>query len=374
MTPLAPVHPSQSRFLPALTGLRAIAAALVLMLHAEQSIPVEFSPFMSGLSRGYLGVDLFFILSGFIITHVYFTSLTNPSRRTLIIFYWHRIIRLYPVHLAILVALILIVSLAKLLHVELHDAPAWSIDRLVQQLALIHAWITTSALGWNVVSWSISAEFFAYLLFPLIAVSLAHACKPAYLIVLAAAALIIGAIVFQRFNWPVVQSWQGLPALTRVSTEFLCGSGLCRFWALGGGKVIARFADAFGWIAIVGYVVGASIDLPDFALIALLATLILCAAASTRSLAKALTIQPIVWLGEISYSIYMVHFVVLRAVGRLLEHIGFSKQNAALQFTEYGAACALVICCAAILYFAIERPSRLRLRDAMGKLNARLDN
>jgi peptidoglycan/LPS O-acetylase OafA/YrhL len=367
MIPLTPVQPSQSTFLPALTGLRAFAALLVLMLHAEQSIPAKWPLFMTALSRGYLGVDLFFVLSGFIITHVYFTSLRTPARRTLIIFYWHRMIRLYPVHLAVLGALIVMVGLAKLLHVQLHETQAWTADRLLQQLALIHAWLDKTTLGWNVVSWSISAELFAYLLFPLIAISLAQASKLTHLIAVATAALFIAAIVFQYFNWSVALSWQGPPALTRVSTEFLCGSALCRFWALGGRKLITSFADAFGWLALVGYGIGASIGLPDFVLIALLAMLVLCAAASNRSLAKALTTRSVIWLGEISYSIYMVHFVVLRAYGRLLENFWLT-QNTALQFVEYLTACALPICCAAILYFAVERPSRLRLRDVMGKI------
>ena len=68
-----------SRYVPSLTGIRALAALLVLGLHTEQNVPAGVTAIAPFLARGYLGVDLFFVLSGFIITHVYLSSLAEPT-------------------------------------------------------------------------------------------------------------------------------------------------------------------------------------------------------------------------------------------------------------------------------------------------------
>ena len=91
--------------LPALTGVRAFAAFLVLALHADQNFPQRLSD-NSLVQRGYLGVDLFFILSGFIIAHVYIFDLVPVRARPLRVFFWHRFIRLFPAHATVLLALL----------------------------------------------------------------------------------------------------------------------------------------------------------------------------------------------------------------------------------------------------------------------------
>jgi len=106
-------HPSNAaQYVPALTGIRALAALLVLGMHTEQNVPAGLDSLLPFFARGYLGVDFFFVLSGFIITHVYFASLASPSRSAMQIFLWHRFIRLYPVHITVLAGLVAIVFLA----------------------------------------------------------------------------------------------------------------------------------------------------------------------------------------------------------------------------------------------------------------------
>src|SRR5664279_5641213 len=119
-------YPSNvSRYVPALTGIRALAALLVLGLHTEQNLPFGLDAIMPFFARGYLGVDFFFLLSGFIITHVYLANLACPDRIAVRVFFWHRFIRIYPVHLTILAGLVSIVSLASFFGIALNNPADW---------------------------------------------------------------------------------------------------------------------------------------------------------------------------------------------------------------------------------------------------------
>src|SRR5438128_11169667 len=98
---MRPQYPSNAaQYVPALTGIRALAALLVLGMHTEQNVPAGLNSVLPFFARGYLVVDFFFILSGFIITHVYFATIASPIRSALQFFFWLRFIWLYLVHIA----------------------------------------------------------------------------------------------------------------------------------------------------------------------------------------------------------------------------------------------------------------------------------
>src|SRR5215467_10665260 len=113
------------KYVPALTGVRALAALLVLGMHTEQNVPSGLDAVLPFFARGYLGVDFFFVLSGFIITHVYFASLASPSRGAVQIFLWHRFIQLYPVHITVLAGLVAIVFLAHAAGFTFNNPQEW---------------------------------------------------------------------------------------------------------------------------------------------------------------------------------------------------------------------------------------------------------
>jgi len=182
--------------------------------------------------------------------------------------------------------------------------------------------------------------------------------------VLAAAALAGTAAIFAIAGWRL-NTWDGAPALTRVFGEFLCGAALCRAIALGGGRK-RQSGDILGTGAFLAFLFGASTGLEDFALVALLALTIFGAATSDGLLARILGSRPLVWLGEISYSVYMVHFPVLIVIRRLWERLGFADWGFATQAVVFRATIALVIALAAMLFYLVERPARSRLRDQMG--------
>jgi peptidoglycan/LPS O-acetylase OafA/YrhL len=439
------------QYVPALTGIRALAALLVLALHADQNVPAGASAALPFISRGYLGVDFFFVLSGFIITHVYFSSLAQPNGNAIRIFLWHRFIRLYPVHVTVLAALVALIYLALAHDIPLNNPEEWRAADLPWQLTLLHAWGVTPRPGWNVPSWSISAEWFAYLLFPPLALALSAVRERLTVLLIAVAALAGTAALFATASWGL-NSWTGLPALSRVFGEFLCGAALCRALALGaasasllhgpltrpslcsghplpqGERVMERAArlwgksaagvgtrdrqpagyplplrervpsrgsgeagegdvqlvdqikpalapqtanargDVAGAAAFALFLIGACIGLHDFGLVALLALTILGAATAQTFLARALGSAPLVWLGEISYSIYMVHFPALLVIGRFWKALGFLQWGAFGKAAAFSATLILVVALAGMLFHLVERPARTRLRDQMGRL------
>jgi peptidoglycan/LPS O-acetylase OafA/YrhL len=351
---------------PPLTGIRALAALLVLGLHADQNVPTGALSVFPFLGRGYLGVDFFFVLSGYIITHVYLASLAEPSRNAIQIFLWHRFIRLYPVHVTVLTALVALICLVRAAGIPLNNPQEWRMSEIPWQLTLLHAWGVLGKPGWNAPSWSISAEWFAYLWFPLLAPILVLVRDRLFAFLIAAAALAATAFAFSAADWSL-NTWVGAPALTRVFGEFVCGAALYRAVALSR-KPVHSNGDRLGVLAFAAFLLGASFDLPDFALVALLALTILGAALAESYLAAFLGSRVMVWLGEVSYSIYMVHFPVLLVIRRLWEHLGFPNWATPAKVLAFAASIGLVIALAALLFYAVERPARMRLRDRLGRL------
>ena len=366
-----------SRYVPSLTGIRALAALLVLGLHTDQNLPAGVTAILPFLARGYLGVDLFFVLSGFIITHVYLSSLAEPTASAIRIFLWHRLIRLYPAHGTVLAILVVLVYVARATGVPFNHPEQWQAADLLWQLTLLHAWGVTADLGWNAPSWSISAEWFAYLLFPLLAPALIFVRERLAALLLAVAALGGAAAIFTIAQWDL-NSWVGAPALVRVFGEFLCGAALCRAIALGQTAPVASglsppglprsSGDMLGMAGFLLFLIGASTGLPDFGLVALLALTILGTATAQTLLTRLLGSTALVWLGEISYSIYMIHVPALLVLRRFWERAGFVHWPASAKVGAFAVTIGAIIALAAMLFYLVERPARMRLRDRIGRL------
>ncbi len=146
------------RPLPALTGVRFFAAMAVLLFHYGAGFSERIhapSPVRHLLHNGFLGVSLFFVLSGFIITYSHFSASMTPG--VVGRFYWARIARIYPLYM-----------LALLLALPVLTAPLASLDAL-SVLTMTQAW-TGPASGhgyaWVMQAWTLSIEAVFYLLFP----------------------------------------------------------------------------------------------------------------------------------------------------------------------------------------------------------------
>jgi peptidoglycan/LPS O-acetylase OafA/YrhL len=154
--------------LPALTGIRALAAFWVFTRHFRTELIDAFPPLhvLAPLFNvGYLGVDLFFILSGFILTFTHFDKLADAwTWRKAVGFLWLRIGRVWPLTAFVL----LLFGAYFVFQYATTGNPAYAAQgdpgELAKHLLLIQAWIP-GPLTWNGLDWSISAEWLAYLVF-----------------------------------------------------------------------------------------------------------------------------------------------------------------------------------------------------------------
>ncbi len=158
----------KARQIDSLTSLRGIAAWWVVVFHFRDHIWPAGSYWSHLASYGYLAVDLFFIMSGFVIQLRYgemFERLSFPKFGDFII---TRLARIYPLHLFMCIVYLLN-PLA--IHFFSHSGEItarYDPTQYVLGLFLVQAWGFLPGYGWNVPSWSISVEFAAYLLFPLL--------------------------------------------------------------------------------------------------------------------------------------------------------------------------------------------------------------
>lgn len=149
------------------TSIRGIAALGVAFFHLSLGLPTELSPnnFTGLVQKSYTFVDLFFILSGFIIAMVYKKDFLDktPIKIDYKNFFMHRFARIYPLHFATLLFMVVFA-----LATNTEASPEF-ISNIIQNIFLVHAWGWSDKFIFNFPSWSVSAEFAAYLFFPLFA-------------------------------------------------------------------------------------------------------------------------------------------------------------------------------------------------------------
>lgn len=309
IAPPMPLQRSAIPRLPALTGLRGIAAWCVVFYHARLSL-ADWMP-EAGIAvaaRGYLAVDLFFMLSGFVMWLNYGERLRTQGMAGVRAFWWRRLARIWPLHAAILCAM---VALAVVLLMTGRDAAGYPLAELPLHLLLLQNWGLTDDLAWNHPAWSISAEMGAYLLFPLAVLAVRwEAMKPALLLTGVALAALVLHGVFVIAGAETLGDQITRLGLVRCLIEFAMGmmlANLWRTWRANGAMTLA--CAATGTLALAATAMG---DMPETLLVPLiLAALLLALALDDGPAARVLSSRPLVWLGDASYATYLVHFPLL---------------------------------------------------------------
>jgi peptidoglycan/LPS O-acetylase OafA/YrhL len=347
-------NPAAPGDLRSLTALRFVAAMWVAVYALWDNLAVAFRPDL--VAKGYLGVELFFVLSGFILCHVYLAA-HGEKRFSYRDFLWARIARVYPLHIATLVGIGLLGAAAAFAGIEI-AANVLSWPSLPANLFMVHAWGLAPESSWNHRSWSISAEWFAYLLFPVFAV-VAWRLRAIPMVAIAGALALLAAL-YVGFNaiagFPLTEATFQWGAL-RIVPCFAYGCALYlayRRAPLPQPGLIALAATA----ALIG---AASLNLWDGIIVALAGLLILALASLPNARAGWLASKPAVYLGEISYAVYMV-LVPWQLLAVNLAARVTNAPDKHLQLIVWLAVLALLPVVAAVAYHMVEFPARRAIR------------
>lgn len=305
----------------ALTGLRGYAALWVVLSHASFTDSLS-APLSARLAWGrgegvlrheYLAVDLFFILSGFVLTHAHARELDGGvDRRAYVRFLLLRLARVYPLHL---IALVLAASIRIVVPNYLENTAG----TFLLHLLLMASWGFAKGLSWNGPAWSLSSEWLAYLaLPPMILLSAGLRRLRAQLAALGLLVLLFG-VLFFGFLYSMALFFEldisnGAGANARVLISVALGCVLRRLYDQQ--RVRALPWTALFWLSLPVAVVtmtdlsGRRLDNSLWAYLAIMFVVFAAACASPRGLLP-LTARVPVYLGEISFSIYIFHYPVL---------------------------------------------------------------
>jgi len=337
--------------LAALTGIRGIAAWYVVIFHTRAALGGTLPEWMIAIAnKGYLAVDLFFILSGFVLWHTYGEKLRGTGWAGAARFWWRRIARIWPLHAVILLVFI---ALAALLQITGRDTTMYPWVELPLHLLLVQNWGFATVLSWNDPAWSISCELGAYVAFPLI-VALAPWSRFSTATLLGIMALLLGAIWFYFAIQGTGLLGYDVPkvGLARCLLEFWLGNVLRLLW--GRWRQVPNVA-AGAWVAMVALLEGGILlGLPETSFIpGCFAALILALALDANWPARVLASPILLYLGEISYSTYLVHFLLF-----VLFKLAFVAGTPHISLTQLAAYLAIVLAASVVLYHGLEKPAQ----------------
>lgn len=318
--------------LPAITSIRFFAALHVVIFHLH-AIKVAAGPqwYQNFASIGYVGVSLFFVLSGFILVYTYGGRNTEPST-----FWRARFARVYPAYLfSLLVTLPFFIFVLFFMPLQ----PGGNMDMFVWPKhhplasallvpALLQSWIPGAALAWNSVAWSLSVEAFFYLVFPALIVFLLQKRNSTLMTLLLACwalslTITLGYTLLKPdgvasvddnmlgLTWLNVVKFNPLVRLPEFLMGACCGFLFLRQYIDRKWATPLATAGLVGFVTVVAFSSRISYPVIHSGLLAPAFAAIIYGIALRPGWARVLEIKPLVLLGDASYSLYLLHSVVL---------------------------------------------------------------
>ncbi len=324
---------------PALDGLRGIAVLMVLMSHSRTLIAPGYSGFPrvdQFMAGGYLGVDLFFVLSGFLITALLLSEQGQHGAVRFGSFYGRRALRLLPALFALLAAYAAYNIIAGEPREPMLTTARYALFYMSNWQAAWH--LTTIAPGLDHL-WSLSIEEQFYLFWPWVLIGLLGIRRSAAFVATVLVAAIFAVAVHRAVMWHDIQP--GLPAIlqllrgkrvfmgldTRVD-ELLIGCLLASLWVRG--RTPTRGVVTAAWVGTITLLLciqfsggggGNFVYYGGYDVIALATALLILAIVDGRWIGnRLLSVSPLRLIGRVSYGLYLWHLPIFYAVAVNLPH------------------------------------------------------
>jgi peptidoglycan/LPS O-acetylase OafA/YrhL len=325
-----------------LTAIRGFAALWVVVFHLNMSWSFPLGPHAhAALVMGYVAVDVFFVLSGFILTLVYPALIGRDGSGS---FALRRICRIYPLHLCIMTALGLAGLYTEMRYGESHP---W--NSFWPAVVLVQPYLGIESM-WNVPSWSLGVELLCYALFPF-ANGAMRSIRRFGLIGIMLMLAVIELTVLQHY----ADVAAGPGAVLRALAGFFLGCALAKLFLAERG-LFARHSAALQVVALAALIVAMLVD-NGVGVVLAAAALITALASSQGPVVRLLSARVCVWLGEVSFSIYLLHIPLLSS----FEKLGAVRAALAipsLRFAVAGLFLAVLLALSGMTYRLIERPFR----------------
>ncbi len=351
--------PDRAGDIPGLTGIRGILALWVVMYHFWPDVLALFpscSVLTPMIGKGHFAVPAFFMLSGVVLAHNYRHLGRTLEHRSVIGFLVKRLARIYPVHF---VSLMIVLSM-----VVVSRSRGWSIAEsgytprdFVLNLFLVHTWVPHFTLNWNYPSWSISSEWFAYLLFiPLMFLCYRITVHTVWVVLVISIGCTFAIYYSPKDTW--------FRELLCVVPTFTWGAMFVYGWNardnLGIASAVGTTARQMTLISVLLIVSSCFLPSPYYAgcLLLSLGVLVMSLYVAGSQPDGVYVFAAVQFLGEVSYSLYMTHTLAqkilyqLVPVGNYVDSTWFGKLIVLMAYVS------LVVALTLVMYYLVERPAR----------------
>jgi peptidoglycan/LPS O-acetylase OafA/YrhL len=356
-----------------MTICRAVFALWVFTYHVD--LYLNFSRFLGPaadlIRHGYLGVDGFFILSGLILARTHpelagggqrfyakrrTPQFQPPAGGLIWRFYGKRLARIYPVHLASIIVLAVLVCVGRLRGWEPHDPSRFDVSSLLQNLTLLQGWGGSSHGAWNYPSWSVSTEWAGYLVFPVLWYLLAYFNALVAVQVLVAGFAVTG-LVFVLNGYSLNLTFAD--GLYRFFPEFIIGMATTRIVYLWADYSAVR--RTCSWAGLTIGIIAASIGVDLMAVFGLWLTLFAFLMQADAQWPAMLGDRPVLnWLGRRSYAFYMTFAIAELLICQYFQRSGWTPRSHGLVFAT--GMLIITLGLASSFYVLVETPCR-RMAD-----------
>lgn len=338
-----------------LTGVRAYLSLWIVLFHFNASSLLQIPLLQTVFYQGRLATDFFLILSGFVISYIYYDRMPEFRPAQYLQFLLKRFARLYPLHLLTFSIFAIFFIALKLTGHEPQNPDQFSFSSAVLNILMLHAWVPNAQLSWNFVSWSVSAEWFAVLVLFVFVITGWRKWNQIDRLGLIT-------LLFALYVTHFADAW--LPSrLIRMSFAFLYGAWLFHAlpWFRGGSAKVWDFILA-ATILLIALIISTAAYEDKVAVIAPLWGLLIIGLFQAGRLSERVFANPFVMkLGEFSFSTYLIHGVLTK----ILFHLDASTSSYAgwLHFVSPYILMPLALTLTLILSYAVHLYFELPARD-----------